>query len=156
MDCFDQGHSCRPRLPGKGKASERALSRLGIPCYYASKKSIIKEMVLRAMRLRADLEARGYPVMEVYPYAVKVRLWGRAIPKKTTPAGRAFLHQRLLALLPDLAALPRTPTHDEADALLVAYTAWLSERGLTEGLGDPEEGLIYLPLAGLLHDRPAK
>lgn len=147
VDCFDEGHPCRPLLPGKGKASERALSRLGIPCYYTSKRSIIKEMVLRAMGLREALEGLGYPVIEVYPYAVKVRLWGRSIPRKTTPQGRTFLRDQIAALIPDVAALDRPPTHDEADALLVAYTAWLYGRGEAEGLGDPEEGFIYLPAA---------
>ena len=144
VDCFDETHDCQPLLPGKGKASERALSRLGIPCYYTSKRSIIKTMVLRAIGLRQTLERQGYEVLEVYPYAVKVRLWGKAIPLKSSPAGRAFLRERLTALIPNVAAVARPLTHDEADALLVAYTAWLSARGLAEGIGHPDQRYIYL------------
>ncbi|MCX6023216.1 MAG: DUF429 domain-containing protein [Chloroflexi bacterium] len=157
--CFDEAHGCAPTGQGKGKASERALSALGIPCYYTTKRSIIKNMVLRAMRLAPALAQRGAAVIEVYPYAVKVRLWCNhthyragcgCIPLKTSPTGLAFLHARLCEMFPNLdgvlTASSSRFTHDVADALLVAWTAHLFAQGRTEALGDLEEGpMIILP-----------
>ncbi len=67
----------------------KGLSRCRIPCYYTTKRSIIKDMVYRAIALKDEITARGYQVIEVYPYAAKVRLLGRHIPKKITPEGIA-------------------------------------------------------------------
>ncbi|MEK7216860.1 MAG: hypothetical protein AAB289_14840, partial [Chloroflexota bacterium] len=84
--------------------------------------------------------------LEVYPYGTKVRLWGRAIPPKTRPEGLAWLRDRLAGLLPSLGPRAETLTHDEADALLAAYTSWLHAGGHTETLGVAEEGQIVLPV----------
>ncbi|MCK4964651.1 MAG: hypothetical protein KAS54_06185, partial [Dehalococcoidia bacterium] len=73
----------------KGKGVRKGLSRCRIPCYYTTKRSIIKDMVYRAIALKDEITARGYQVIEVYPYAAKVRLLGRHIPKKITPEGIA-------------------------------------------------------------------
>jgi predicted nuclease with RNAse H fold len=94
------------------------------------------------------LRAQGFAVIEVYPYASKVRLFGRPIPKKTTPEGKVWLHQRLEVLVPDLANYQGSLTHDELDAAVAAYTALLRDRDLTEEVGDPAEGRICLPLGG--------
>ncbi len=128
------------------KAAERELLRQGISLYATTKRSIIKPMIYRAMRLRRTFEARGIPVIEAYPYASKVRLWGKDIPKKTTPAGRQWLRERLEGLVPGLAEHPAPLGHDQLDAVVAAYTAYLYDHGLAEGVGDPDEGLIYVPL----------
>jgi predicted nuclease with RNAse H fold len=103
-------------------------------------------MVYRAMALRRSLEARGIPVIEVYPYASKVRFWGKGMPKKTTPAGRRCLRGELEGLIPNLEHEGRLG-HDQLDAIVAAYTAYLYGRGLAEGVGDRDEGLIWLPRA---------
>jgi predicted nuclease with RNAse H fold len=87
-------------------------------------------------------------VMEVYPYASKVRLFGRPIPKKTTKAGRQWLRQRLEGLVPGLREHRRPLGHDQLDAIVAAYTAYLHGRGQAEAVGDPQEGVIYVPKAG--------
>ncbi len=102
-------------------------------------------MVYRGIRLKTELEAMGYEVIEVYPYASKVRLFGKNIPKKTTPAGLAFLKQRICQLLPDITAYIDGVNHDMCDAAIAAYTAYLCSRGKTELCGEAEEGAIYLP-----------
>jgi predicted nuclease with RNAse H fold len=140
--CLEESCACRPCGPGKGRECERALSRLGIGCYYTTKRSIIKAMVYRGIGLRRQLEERGCTVLEVYPYATKVRLFGPRPPRKTGPAGRAFLAARLNGLL--ARELPPL-NHDETDAVLCAYTAHLHARGETEALGDPREGLLHVP-----------
>jgi predicted nuclease with RNAse H fold len=129
----------------KGRDCERELARSGIPCYFTTKKSIIKTMVYRGIGLKTELESMGYEVIEVYPYATKLRLFGRNIPKKTTPAGLAFLKQRICQLLPNIAPYVGGFNHDMCDAAIAAYTAFLYSQGKTELCGEPEEGTIYLP-----------
>ena len=143
--CLEEGCSCQPQLSGKGRICERELSRRGIPCYYTTKKSIIKNMVYRAIGLKREIVAQGGEVIEVYPYATKVALFGRSIPPKSKPAGITFLRQRLAQLMPQLTAyLPRF-NHDLCDALIAAYTAYLYAQGEAEVVGDWEEGAICVP-----------
>jgi hypothetical protein len=143
--CLEQVCPCGEALPLKGRACERQLAKFGIPCFFTTKKSIIKEMVYRAIALKGELSARGHKVLEIYPYASKVRLWGKeTIPKKITPDGLEFLRERLAALIPGLER-ERLESHDLCDAVLAAYTAYLYHRGLAEPVGDPQEGLIFIP-----------
>ena len=112
---------------------------------YTTKKSIIKDMVKRGIRLKDKLEFIGCEVIEVYPYASKVRLFGRNIPKKTKSAGLAFLKQRISRLLPNIAPYVDGFNHDLCDAAIATYTAFLHSQGKTELYGEPEEGAICLP-----------
>jgi predicted nuclease with RNAse H fold len=148
--CLEESCSCQPLSYAKGRVCERELSHRGIPCYYTTKKSIIKDMVYRAISLRERINARGYQVIEVYPYATKVQLFGRQIPPKTTPAGIIFLKKRLADVMPHL--IPCLPkfNHDLYDALLAAYTAYLYIKGEVEIIGDPEESAIFIPASSPL------
>ncbi|MBI2855871.1 MAG: DUF429 domain-containing protein [Chloroflexi bacterium] len=148
LDCLEETHSCKPASPLKGRLCERELARRGIPCYFTTKRSIIKAMVYRGMALKDAFARRGVEVLEVYPYAVKVTLWGKAIPKKTTHKGIAFLRERLSELVPEVASCRDRLTHDLCDALLAAYTAYLHGQGRTERLGIEEEVEIVVPKAG--------
>ena len=102
-------------------------------------------MVYRGIRLRTELESRGYKVIEVYPYASKVRLFGKNIPKKTMSAGLTFLKQHISRLLPSLTPHVDGFNHDLCDAAIAAYTAYLHSRGKTELRGKLKEGAICLP-----------
>ncbi len=143
--CLEESCSCQPQAGVMGRSCERELARLGIPCYFTTKKSIIKAMVYRGIRLKTKLESIGYEVIEVYPYASKVRLFGTNIPKKTTPTGLAFLRQHISHLLPNIAPYVDGFNHHLCDAAIAAYTAYLHYRGKTELCGEPEEGAICLP-----------
>jgi hypothetical protein len=143
--CLEEVCPCRPVAPDRLKAAERELYRQGISLYATTKRSIIKPMIYRAMALRRVLEERGIPVIEVYPYASKVRLWGKGMPKKTTPVGRRWLRDKLAELVPGLAEHKGRLGHDQLDAIVAAYTAYLHGRGVAEGVGDPDEGLIWVP-----------
>jgi len=132
----------------KGRQCELLLAHEGIGTFRTTRRTIIRALVERGIGLSADLRAQGFAVIEVYPYASKVRLFGRPIPKKTTPEGKVWLHQRLEVLVPDLANYQGSLTHDELDAAVAAYTALLRDRDLTEEVGDPAEGRICLPLGG--------
>ncbi len=145
MDCLEEGCPCQSLSPQKGRACERELAKLGISCYFTTKKSFIKRMVHRGIALKRELSRRGYEVIEVYPYASKVRLFGKPIPPKTRARGRAFLRKRLANLVPDVAPYIPKLNHDLCDALIGAHTAYLHGRSETEAVGDPREGLIWIP-----------
>ena len=66
--CLEESCPCSPESPQPGRACERELaSRYGIPCFWTTKRTIIKAMVYRAIALRAALEERGAEVLETYP-----------------------------------------------------------------------------------------
>jgi predicted nuclease with RNAse H fold len=130
----------------KGRQCELLLAHEGIGTFRTTRRTIIRGLVERGIELAGVLRARGFEVVEVYPYGSKVRLLGQPIPRKTTPGGRAWLRQRLEVLLSDLADHKGLLSHDELDAVVAAYTALLRDRGLTEEVGHPVEGQICLPL----------
>jgi len=146
--CLEQSCPCQPISEAKGRKCERELAKLGIPCYFTTKKSIIKAMVYRGIRLKTELEAMGYDVIEIYPYGSKVRLWGKNIPKKTTKAGREFLRYHISQLLPSLIPHVYKFNDDMCDAAIAAYTAFLHSQGKTKLCGEAEESTICLPLTG--------
>jgi predicted nuclease with RNAse H fold len=143
--CLEETCSCQPVSPRKGRQCERQLSALGIGCYYTTKRSIIKGMVYRGIRLKAELDKRRHTVIEIYPYASKFRLFG-PLPRKTTVAGRRALQALLQRLIPSVPS-PQGDllSHDALDALLATYTGFLYDCGETEALGDPSEGLLHIP-----------
>jgi len=144
--CLEPECSCWPQSPTKGRSCERELARLGIPCYFTTKRSIIKPMVRRAMDLKVELASRGYEVIEVYPYATKVRLFGKPIPPKHRHLGLVFLRAQLAMRMPFLIPHLGDFNHDLCDAALAAYTAYLHRQGKAELIGQGEEGLICLPI----------
>jgi len=143
--CLEESCCCRPKAEAKGRSCERELARLGIPCYFTTKKSIIKAMVYRGIRLRTELESIAYEVIEVYPYASKARLFGEPVPSKLKPDGLTFLKQHISHLLPNIAPYVDEFNHDMCDAAMAAYTAFLHCQGKTELYGEAEEGVICLP-----------
>jgi len=143
--CLEESCFCQPRGGVKGRSCERELARQGIPCYFTTKKSIIKAMVYRGIRLKTELESMGYEVIEVYPYASKVRLFGEGLPAKSKQAGLTLLKQQISHLLPSIAPCIEGFNHDMCDAAIAAYTAFLHSQGKTELCGEAEEGTICLP-----------
>lgn len=143
--CLEEGCSCHPESVHKGRECERELARRGIPCYFTTKRSIIKQMVYRGIYLRQRLEEQGYKVIEIYPYASKVQLFGKPIPSKLSSGGLSFLHHHLTILIPGLSSHIAEFNHDLCDAAIAAYTAYLHYLGKTKLLGIGEEGLICIP-----------
>jgi predicted nuclease with RNAse H fold len=145
--CLEESCACQPAFPGPGRSAERALATRGIPCFWTTKRTIIKPMVYRGIALKAELEAEGYTVLEVYPYATKRILLGRDLPRKSLPAGLARLISGARENLPACTwPTPWTPSHDQLDAVYCAITARLHARGETEQLGDPIELPTTVPL----------
>ena len=145
LDCLEEHHSCSPILDQKGRVSEQELARMHIGCFFTTKRSIIKTLIYRGMQLNQDLADRGYQVIEVYPYATKVILFGDKIPPKNSPQGIAFLKERLSGLIDGLDPYLDSLNHDRCDALLAAYTASLHQEDRTDSLGTSEEGFMVIP-----------
>ena len=143
--CLEESCACQPKSPWKGRWCERELARKRIPCYFTTKKSIIRRMVYRGIKLKGELGQHGCEVIEVYPYASKVCLFGKPERPKTTPEGLLWLRQELTTALPNLSPHVDKWNHDLCDAAIAAYTGFLYAQGRTEAVGDAEEGLIYIP-----------
>lgn len=142
--CLDPACGCAPANAPGIRQSELAVRALGYGLYHTTKRTIIRGLVERGMRLRPLIEAQGALVIEVYPYATKAMLFGRRMPKKTTPEGRRWLLARLSAGLRGL-DMARAYSHDELDALAAAWTALMYARGDAVALGDAREGEIIVP-----------
>lgn len=144
MCCLEESCNCSP-LEGNGRQCERELTRMGIPSYYTTKRSIIKEMIYVGIRLKNHFESLGFNVIEIYPYATKVMLFGKNLPKKTTREGLVTLRKLLVGLLPNSYNLIEGFNHDFCDAVLAAYTGLLYLQGKTIEVGCREESTIVIP-----------
>lgn len=143
--CLEAGHNCQPPSTLRGRECERVMAKMGIPSYFVTTHCIIRDMVYRGIELKRRVEANGHHVLEVYPYGSKVQLWGKPIPRKTTPKGLAFLREKLTQMLPKSGIPDVYLDHDLCDALIAAYTAYLYSLGKSIAVGDVEEGLVILP-----------
>ena len=146
--CLEDSCSCKPEFPRKNRQCDQELRRQGIPCYPTSKKTFIKDLIYRGIELKTsigrDVKQAGQ-VIEVYPFASKVRLFGETIPRKTTKQGMSFLRDKLGEILPDLNPYLDMFDHDLYDAALAAYTALLHHQNRAEALGNSKEGIIFIP-----------
>lgn len=145
MCCLEESCSCQSVYEFKGRVCERELLGRGISLYITTKKSFIKPMIYRAIKLADALKQQGHTVLEVYPYASKVCLFGKPIPAKNKKEGMEFLSKHLGRLVPDLASYQGRLSHDLYDALMAAYTAYLHSIGETESVGLEEEVCIIVP-----------
>lgn len=95
--------------------------------------------------------ALGQPpaVLEVYPYATFVALLGRRLSRKTTREGLRLRVAALRAegLVWDRAGGDEYYDHDSLDALAAALTGWRFYQGIAHAMGDPREGLLWLPVS---------
>lgn len=145
MDCLEQSHDCESVHDFKGRACEREIMKRGIRLYVTSKKTFIKPMIYRSIAMAEEFRKQGREVIEVYPHGSKVCLFGTPIPKKTRKAGRDFLRDKLIPLIPGLERYQGRYTHDLLDALVAAHTAYLYANNGTETVGPPDEVPIVLP-----------
>jgi predicted nuclease with RNAse H fold len=147
--CLEEDCPCQPRLPTKNRQCDQELRRRGIPCYPTSKKTFIKDLIYRGIDLKAGIireVKQAGQVIEVYPFASKVRLFGQAVPRKTTKQGMAFHRNKLEEILPRVKCHLGIFDHDLCDAAVAAYTALLCYQSKAEALGSSEEGLIFIPI----------
>ena len=146
--CLEESCPCQPKFDRKNRQCDQELRQLGIPCYPTSKKTFIKDLIYRGIELKTVIASeakQSVQVIEVYPYASKVRLFGKAMPRKTTPQGMAFLKEHLRGVLPTLNPYLNVFDHNLYDAAIAAYTAFLFRQDMVDALGSSEEGLIFIP-----------
>ena len=133
----------------RGRQIERELSSIGIPCFFTGRGSVIRHLIYRGIGLKGELHLRGYEVIEVYPHATKVILFGEQALKQKGSRSVAYLKERLGTLIYGLEDYSGNLNKDNSEALLNAYTALLHMCEGTDLLGDPHEGLLSIPK--LLH-----
>lgn len=143
--CLERNCPCQPKFAREKRQCDQELRQQGIPCYPTTKRTFIKPLIYRGIRLKNKLCQKGFEVIEVYPYGSKVRLFGKAMPRKTTPQGIAFLKEHLRSLLPSLNPYLDILNHDACDAAIATYTAFLHCQNMADAVGNVEEGLIFLP-----------
>ena len=146
--CLEESCPCEPEFPRKNRQCDQELRRQGIPCYPTSKKTFIKGLIYRGIELKTSIGRevkQAGQVIEVYPFASKVRLFGKTIPRKTTRQGMSFLRDRLVDILPGLKPYYDMFDHDLCDAAVAAYTALLHHQNRVDALGNSQEGLIFIP-----------
>jgi len=146
--CLEQNCPCKPRFPRKNRQCDQELRQQGIPCYPTSKKTFIKDLIYRGIELKTsigyDVKQAGQ-VIEVYPFASKVRLFGKTMPRKTTKQGISFLRNKLGEILPGLKPYLDMFDHDLCDAAMAAYTALLYHQNKVVALGNSREGILFIP-----------
>ena len=121
------------------RACDRELLRRKVP-FFPLTLGPMRMLTVRGMRLAKALSRRGIPVLEGYPGGSQDLLgW----PRKK--AGTLVLQRRLQreGLGGDLDRRPLT--HDELDAVTIAWVGWRFRKGDGILIGDPTEGLMLLP-----------
>lgn len=144
--CLEPTCKCKPAaLQRKGRQSELELARMGISCFFTNKGSIIRRLIYRAIHLNQRLAALGYSMIEVYPHATKVILFGDKVPPKNSPRSLAFMKEHLPGLVAGLDTYLDTLDRNACDSLINAHTALLHSRDATDPVGASREGYIVLP-----------
>lgn len=144
--CLEASCPCVLTWPQqKGRQSELEMARMGISCFFTNKGSIIRRLIYRAINLKGQLAAAGYDMIEVYPHATKVVLFGDSVPPKNSPRSLAYIKERLPTLMDGLDGSLERLDRNACDALINAHTARLHARKDTDLLGIPEESLVALP-----------
>lgn len=144
--CLETSCSCCNGTPRrKGRLLELELSRMGISCFFTNKGSIIRSLVYRGIALSNRLREAGFEVLETYPHATKVILFGDKVPPKNSAASVVFIKSRLTPLIDGLTPHLDHLDRNGCDAVLNAYTGLLHAQDATDVLGAPEEGTLVLP-----------
>ena len=146
LDCLETSCSCDFSVPQrKGRLLELELSRMGISCFFTNKGSIIRNLIYRGISLSQRLRGLGFEVVESYPHATKMILFGDKVPPKNSAASLAFLKERLSPLIAGLDDHMNGMDRNVCDAVLNAYTGLLHTQDGTDVLGAVEEGTLVLP-----------
>ena len=118
---------------------DRELLRLRLP-FFPLTLGPMRILTVRGMRLAAKLSRRGFDVVEGYPGGSQDLL---GIPRKKAGVARLQRALRSLGLGGDV--VRRGLTHDELDAVTIAWVGWTFRQGKGILIGDPSEGLMLLP-----------
>ena len=144
---------------GRSRAAERHLARLGVSAY-AVPSNGLQTPFHAWMRVGFEAflaaERAGYPryvsgpvigtALEVFPFVSAVAFAGYR-PKLGSPRARAEWRRAVLGQAGVDVSVLRTT--DQVDAALAALTALRTLEGDRVAVGDPDEGVIVLPVAEL-------
>ena len=144
--CLEPSHTCILTVPRrKGRLLELELARMGISCFFTNKSSVIRNLIYRGIELRKLLQESDFEVIEVYPHATKVILFGDKVPPRKSTGSLFFLKERLPLLISCIGSYMAGMDRNACDAVLNAYTGFLHTRSETDVLGSDEEGTLVLP-----------
>ena len=144
--CLDQTCECRFSVPNrKGRLLELELAKMGISCFYTNKGSIIRELIYRGILLSQILRDAGHNVIEVYPHATKMLLFGDKVPPKNSSVSVSYIISHLTPLVSGMEEHADDLDRNSCEAIINAYTGQLHAQSDTDILGDPEEGILVLP-----------
>jgi predicted nuclease with RNAse H fold len=127
------------KLPKKGllRKADKELIKRGYRVFPPGLKAM-KKLTLRAIKLNKLIAEKGIKTIEVHPTSTRRAL---NMPIKDWRKIQTVLES--IGLKGSLQTCILTP--HEIDAVTAALTAHLYEQGLTEALGDGEEGYIIVP-----------
>lgn len=121
---------------------DRELLRRRIP-FFPLTLGPMRMLTVRGMRLAALLKRGHFRVLEGYPGGAQDLL---GVPRKK--AGPRLLQSHLRARGLGGELVRRALSHDELDAVTIAWVGWeFVTSGKGELIGDPAEGLMLLPRA---------
>ena len=144
--CLDQTCDCRFSVSDrKGRLLELELAKMGISCFYTNKGSIIRDLIYRGIHLSKILRESGHNVIEVYPHATKMLLFGDKVPPKNSAISVSYMIGHLTPLVFGMERHADDLDRNTCDAIINAYTGQLHAQSNTDVLGDPEEGILVLP-----------
>ena len=144
--CLEESCECDFYKPqAKGRQLELELSKMGVGCFFTNKRSIIRDLIYRGLELKRRLTNKGFEVIEVYPYATKLILFGDQVPRRVASASLSFHKEKLPELIPGLAPCVDKLDRPSCDAAFNAYTGYLYSKNGTDSLGDPSEGTLIIP-----------
>jgi predicted nuclease with RNAse H fold len=143
---LDQTCDCRFSVSDrKGRLLELQLAKMGISCFYTNKGSIIRDLIYRGIHLSEILRESGHDVIEVYPHATKMLLFGDKVPPKNSAISVSYMIGHLTPLVSGMERDADDLDRNSCDAIINAYTGQLHAQSKTDVLGDPEEGILVLP-----------
>ena len=144
--CLDQSCECHFSKPNrKGRLLELELAKMGISCFYTNKGSIIRELIYRGIQLSKTLRDAGHTVIEVYPHASKMLLFGDKVPPKNSAVSISYMIGHLTPLVSGMEEHADDLDRNTCDSIINAYTGQLHAQSNTDILGDPDEGILVLP-----------
>ena len=144
--CLDQSCECHFSEPNrKGRLLELELAKMGISCFYTNKGSIIRELIYRGIQLSQMLRDAGHNVIEVYPHASKMLLFGDKVPPKNSAVSISYMIGHLTPLVSGMEDHANDLDRNRCDSIINAYTGQLHAQSNTDILGDPNEGVLVLP-----------
>ena len=144
--CSDPACDCTLALPdAKGRHCELELSRIGIGRFFTNKWSIVRDLINRGVKLKYQLNELGFKVIEVYPYATKVLLFGDTLPRKKSGDYLNILKERVTSVIEGFQGCSDGLDQNTCNAALNAYIGLLYLQHRTDSLGDSREGMLVIP-----------